>query len=219
MTDNQWPQEVADFYQELSLGDGPKESIAQVRDAVLETRKWKRIAGGLAAVCVVLLALGAFFIINQKTEPEITDNNDTKPTVDEKRIVEQKPIVDEPQDDEPPKTNETRIADDTREVEYDVMVVYVHRDWCGKCKKMGRLFTELQHDLSGKRVLFLRFDLTNPVTTKQSQLLGDRLAINKALQGIESGKIVLLDQKGRRLETLDGLSGREFLANQIAMRL
>lgn len=102
--------------------------------------------------------------------------------------------------------------------EYDVMAVYLHRDWCGKCRKRGNLFAELQEDLSERRVLFVRLDLTESITARQSSIPGEKLKNRAALEDIESGKIVSLDRAGQRLATLDDLSGREYLSNQIAMR-
>ena len=208
MTDDQWPTEVTDFYQSLSLGDGPRANITQTHAAVLETRKWKRIAGGLAVACTALVALSGFAFLQQDAERKVVD------VVGEIPIIEEIPITAENQ----PRVWPVINVNAARADEYNVMAVYVHRDWCGKCKKMGNLFAVLQQDLSERRVMFLRVDLTDPVTTRQSALLGERLKINEALEGIESGKIVLLDRTGQRLETLDGLSGREYLSSQIAMR-
>ncbi len=191
MDNDQWSQELSDFYHDLSIHGGARENIAQIRTAALETRRWKQVAGTLAVSCAVVIALSTFFAASRIAEPVIVNNTNERP-----RNVRF------------PATNA-----------YDLVAVRVHRDWCGKCKKMGNVFTELQHDLSGRKILFLTFDLTDSETTRQSLVVSDSLAISKALQGIQSGNIVLLDRNGQRLETLDGTSGRAYLATQIASRL
>ena len=191
MTDNQWPEEISEFYQGISLSDGQRGSIAQMRDAVLEARRWKRIAGVLVAACVGLFALTTYFVVSHHTEAKIVDNKGALGGGD----------------------NDSPIA------EYDLVAVRVHRDWCGKCKQMGNVFAELQEDLSGRRILFLTFDLTDSETTRQSLVVSDKLRISQALRGIQSGNIVLLDRSRQRIETLDGTAGREHLAKQIAKRL
>lgn len=110
----------------------------------------------------------------------------------------------------------TDVPDKAR---YDLIAVRVHRDWCGKCKSMGNVFAEIQNDLNEERILFLTFDLTSSETTRQSLVISDELQISKPLDGVESGNIVLLDPTGRHIETLDGNSGRQFLADRIATRL
>ena len=62
---------------------------------------------------------------------------------------------------------------------------------------MGNVFAQLQQDMEDRHVLFLTFDVTTSVTKTQSRLLGDTLAINEALEGIETGNIVLIDRRGQ----------------------
>jgi len=171
MTNEQFPQEVASFYEDLSLSGGAMESIVEMRHTMLKRRKWKRIAGALAAV--LILVLGAYSFVRQGTE-----------------------------------TNGS-----------DLIAVKIYNDECGKCKAMGNVFAELQRDLEGRRILFLTLDVSEAVTHGQSLLLGEILGIRDSLEGIGPGTIVLLDRRGQLLKKLDGTAGRQYLANQIAMRL
>lgn len=196
MNDERWPNELSNYYASVSLGDEHRATIEQIRETALETRKWKRIAVSSIAACIALVALSAYFMINPRVDDTIVQG-----TEDRERIQEQ-------------------VAPDTAPIgQYDLVAVRVHRDWCGKCKRMGNVFAELQQELGSQRILFLTFDLTDSETTRESLAISDRLKISQALRGIESGNIVLLDRQGNRVDTLDGESEREFLVTQIASRL
>ena len=47
------------------------------------------------------------------------------------------------------------------------IAVKFHADWCGACKAMGPVFTDLGNKLDGRLVLFVELDFTN-ATTRQS---------------------------------------------------
>ena len=48
-----------------------------------------------------------------------------------------------------------------------IIAVKFHADWCGACKAMGPVFTELRNKLDGRLVLFVELDFTI-ATTRQS---------------------------------------------------
>ncbi len=69
MKNDEWPDEVireiTDFYDDFSLSEGQRESIVQLRNGVLETRRWKRISGALAVSIAAILMLGGYAFVNQ----------------------------------------------------------------------------------------------------------------------------------------------------------
>ena len=73
MTNEEWPQDIASelagFYEKLSLSEGRRETITQMRSSLLETRRWKRIAGALSACVVALVALGVFGLVDGTALP------------------------------------------------------------------------------------------------------------------------------------------------------
>lgn len=200
MTETPWPKEVADFYRDLSLGEGPLDRIAELHDAGLQVRRWKRIACGLAVACALLVTVGAVLLTGGTpgTPPDAPDTNPPR-------------LADNTQKNPP--------AVPVKPPAYDLIAVRLHRDWCGKCKQMGNVFAEIQHDLESRKILFVTYDLTDDVTTKQSLLLGKILEIRAPLEELESGNIAILTPDGTLLELLDGTSGRQNLATKIAMRL
>jgi thiol-disulfide isomerase/thioredoxin len=60
-----------------------------------------------------------------------------------------------------------------------IVAVKFHGDWCGSCKKMGPIFSDLQNKLDGTPVLFVQLDLTNNTTTHQAQLMASALGLEK----------------------------------------
>jgi len=77
-----------------------------------------------------------------------------------------------------------------------IIAVKFHADWCGACKAMGSVFTDLRNKLDGKPVLFVELDFTNATTRHQSMLLASALGISPALkENPETGFILLFDEK------------------------
>ena len=77
-----------------------------------------------------------------------------------------------------------------------IIAVKFHADWCGTCKVMGPVFTDLRNKLDGKPVLFVELDFTNATTRHQAMLLASALGISQALkENPGTGFILLFDKK------------------------
>ena len=82
-----------------------------------------------------------------------------------------------------------------------IIAVKFHADWCGFCKAMGPVFTDLENKFDGKPVLFVTLDLTNVTTLNRSKLLASALGIGPVYKANEgtTGLILLLDGKTRQV--------------------
>ena len=81
-----------------------------------------------------------------------------------------------------------------------ILAVKFHGDWCGSCKKMGPVFTDLQNKLDGLPVLFVTLDLTNNTTRHQSSLMASALGLGRAyVENPGTGFILLIDSKSRQV--------------------
>ncbi len=81
-----------------------------------------------------------------------------------------------------------------------LIAVKHHGDWCGSCKKMGSIFTDLRNKFDGQPVLFVTLDLTNISTRNQSELLAAALGLQSVYKNNPgTGFILLVDPKTHRV--------------------
>jgi thiol-disulfide isomerase/thioredoxin len=81
-----------------------------------------------------------------------------------------------------------------------LIAVKFHGDWCGSCKKMGPVFTDLQNKLDGSPILFVKLDLTNNTTKHQAQLMAAALGLSKTYHdNLGTGFILLIDGKTKQV--------------------
>ena len=81
-----------------------------------------------------------------------------------------------------------------------IIAVKFHADWCGACKAMGSVFTDLRNKLDGRPVLFVELDLTNATTRHQSMLLASALGLGRALKEQPGTGFILLFDEQRRVK-------------------
>ncbi len=77
----------------------------------------------------------------------------------------------------------------------EVIAVKFHADWCGSCRTMGPVMTDLQNKFDGKPALFVTFNLTNQSSSHQSELHAAALGLQDlwAQNAGKTGKIYLID--------------------------
>jgi thiol-disulfide isomerase/thioredoxin len=81
-----------------------------------------------------------------------------------------------------------------------IIAIKFHADWCGYCKAMGSVFTDLTNKFDGKPVLFVTLDLTNRTTQHQAELLASALGVGDIYQENQgTGFIMLVDGQTREV--------------------
>lgn len=84
--------------------------------------------------------------------------------------------------------------------EPDLVAVKFHADWCGSCKKMGSIFTDLRNKFDGKPVLFVTLDLTNVSTRGQAELMAGALGLKQVYDAHPgTGFILLVDPDSHKV--------------------
>lgn len=76
-----------------------------------------------------------------------------------------------------------------------ILAVKFHADWCGTCREMKPMLTEVQEAFAESSVLFVTFDLTDSKTGHQSRLLSSAIGLDDlwAENGGKTGQLYLLD--------------------------
>ncbi len=92
----------------------------------------------------------------------------------------------------------------------DLIAVKFHADWCGSCKKMGNVFSDLNNKFDGKSVLFVELDKTNMTTSHQAKMLASALGLEAIYeQNKGTGFILILDARTKavkaKLTASDGI--------------
>jgi len=86
--------------------------------------------------------------------------------------------------------------------EVKLMVVKFHADWCGSCRALGPVLTDLTNKLDGKPVLFTQLDFTNNTTKHQANLLASALGIKKIVDDNNgTGFLLVIDSKTKAIKT------------------
>jgi len=76
-----------------------------------------------------------------------------------------------------------------------LIAVKFHADWCGFCKAMGPVFTELQQKYDGLPVLYVEFDQTTKSRKRQAAYLAKTMGLDRVWKehGGKTGFILLID--------------------------
>lgn len=80
-----------------------------------------------------------------------------------------------------------------------LVVAKFHADWCGACRAMGDVATDLANKHDGQPVLFVTFDLTNATTRHQSEMRAAALGLGTLFDANrdKTGFLVLIDTASR----------------------
>lgn len=78
-----------------------------------------------------------------------------------------------------------------------IIALKFHADWCGSCKAMGPVFTDLANKFDTEPVLFVTLDQTTQSSRRQALFLAQALGLDKvwAEDGGKTGFILLVNAK------------------------
>lgn len=77
----------------------------------------------------------------------------------------------------------------------EIIALKFHADWCGSCRAMGPIFTDLRNKFDTKPVLFLELDHTSEPSRRQAEYLAAALGLQEVWKqdGGSTGFILLID--------------------------
>ncbi|WP_026998714.1 thioredoxin domain-containing protein [Eisenibacter elegans] len=97
-----------------------------------------------------------------------------------------------------------------------LLVLYIHADWCENGKTMQTRFDQLRNKFDGQEVLFVKLDYTNNTTKHQSALLGIALGLRDVLERAK-GTGFMLVVSAKSLQVLNGFNHKKNLSEMIAL--
>jgi len=94
-----------------------------------------------------------------------------------------------------------RAGQDEAPVKPEVMVVTMHADWCGTCKRLEPKLSAVRDALHDQPVLFMKLDLTDDRTRGQAEYLAALLEIDAAYQtyGDKTGFALVVNTETREV--------------------
>jgi len=83
----------------------------------------------------------------------------------------------------------------------ELIALKFHADWCGSCRAMGPIFTDLGNKFDTKPVLFLELDHTSEPSRRQAEYLAAALGLQEVWKenGGTTGFILLIDADTREV--------------------
>ncbi len=96
----------------------------------------------------------------------------------------------QPNDEKPPTAEAPKV-----------IALKLHADWCGSCKAMGPVFTDLANKFDTEPVLFVTLDMTTQSQRKQAEYHAAALGIGDLwpTYGKKTGLILLIDAQSRKV--------------------
>lgn len=82
-----------------------------------------------------------------------------------------------------------------------IIALAFHADWCGACKELGPKVMQTMKDIGDTPVLFVKFDLTNEATKRQSEYLAGAIGVGDlyAEHGKKTGFVLLVDAQTQKV--------------------
>lgn len=99
-----------------------------------------------------------------------------------------------------------------------VAVLDFHADWCGKCKQLGPSLKKAEKNLGDEPALFVKLDLTDGRTKKQSEYLMSELGMGDiwTKHGKATGFALVIDaETDRVLSRIEFNSSADEIGSQI----
>ncbi len=99
-----------------------------------------------------------------------------------------------------PQTSKEKVENSVNNSSNDILLVKYHADWCGSCKTLAPILTELNAKLSGKNVKYVELDFTDEMTTSAAKAEATKLGIASFLtEGKQkTGYVAIIDANSKK---------------------